>query len=432
LLIAACGSNRPTDPDSLPPFVQWTTPAATSAILEYPTDTVTVEFAAADDGGVISSVTIFLQDAPVVTLSSAPYRTTLNLSGLGHNRPGRVYATATDPTGKKGSTQDTLRFMVRPNDTVRYTMLSLSPCPSARAGHTLSLDAANRRAILFGGESYASFEATNDTWILDLATNQWDSLAAPGPPPVRKDHGAGVLNGTLVVFGGYFIQGGVDTTLQDFATLDLGSLVWTTTEFLPPPPIRSMGAAVIGSELFAYGGSTLPIGTANDSVLLRFDFSDSSWSRVTYGGSGPKLRADAVVVADEEGGRLIVYGGAISTTSLPADASLYRFALTSSLWSSLPQLPQIVTPVTRGAAILDSVNNRALLWGGVDNDGALPTDVWELSLGNLRWRRLATLGAPPAGRTDFDMVFDAVEPRIVVFGGKVGGLGVAETWEARW
>lgn len=432
-LSAGCGSKKPTDADTLPPFVQWVRPTVSGSILDFPADTVTVELSAADDGGVVSQVTVYLQGAPVATLTSAPFRHLLDLSSLGRNRPGSVFATATDRTGKIGSTEDTLRLMVRPQDTVTWTMLAPARVPAPRVGHTWSLDASQRRAILFGGESFVTFEAVNDTWIFDMATDSWDSVAVAAPPPARKDHGAGVVGGTLVVFGGEYLQGGADSVLQDFALLDIDAPVWYTNLFTPIfDPIRSMGTAVLGSRVYAYGGSSIVTGAANDSTLRWFDLSDTSWSEGSAYTNGPRVRVDAAVAADLEANRIFVYGGAPGVSNLPTDASQYRFSPTVDSWSSVPQLPQVVPPVTRAAVVYDSLNNRLLVWGGIDNAGGLPTDVWELSLGNLRWRTLASAGAVPSGRTEHEMVIDRAVPRIIMFGGRVGGVGVAETWEVRW
>jgi len=436
--LPGCGSKRPTDPDTLPPFIQWLSPGVSSAVLEFPTDTVTVEFAAADDGGLISQVRVYLQDAPVATLTSSPFRYTLNLSILGHNRPGRVYATATDPTGKLGSTRDTLRFMVRPKDTVTWTRLFPARQPAPRVGHSLSLDVTRERAILFGGESFAEVplpEVVNDTWIFDFVTNAWDSLALTSPPSERKDHGAGVVGGTLVVLMGRY-RGDTDSMLQDYALLDLGSMVWATNlgNSILSQPLRSMSTTGMASRLYAFGGSSDPSFNfpATDSTLRVFDLFDTSWT--SYTGAFPKTRVDAILAADLEGARLILYGGAAGGgfSALPADASHYRFNPATATWASDPQLPQVVPPLTQGAGVCDSFNNRVLVWGGKDNAGGLPTDVWEFSLGNLRWSRLATAGAPPAGRTEHEMVIDQAGSRAIMFGGRVGGSAVAETWELRW
>jgi hypothetical protein len=432
-LLGGCGGSTPTRPDSLPPFVQWSSPAPSPAVFELPLDTVTVQFSAADDGGTISNVKVYLQGSLIATLTTAPYRTTLDLAALGHNRPSRVYASATDPTGKVGYTADTLSFMVRPVDTVTWTRLIPGLSPAPRVGHTFSLDAARDRALLFGGESFTSLETVNDTWSFLFATNTWDSLAATSPPLVRKDHMAGVVGQTLVVFGGELIRGIDDSLLQDYALLDLNSLAWAANLFSPfLDPLRSAAPAVMGSRVYAYGGSRILAGTADDSTLRYGDLFDTSWSEVSSYTNGPRVRVDAVMVADLEGGRLFVYGGTASPTDLPTNTSNFRFNLSTAAWASDPTRPGDPPALARAAAVYDSLNNRMLMWGGIDGAGGFPTDVWEYSLGSLRWRKLATSGSPPAGRTEHEMVIDAARSRTIMFGGRVSGVGVAETWEMRW
>jgi hypothetical protein len=55
--------------------------------------------------------------------------------------------------------------------------------PPKRFGDTLVLDAARRRAILFGGQAGGFF---SDVWAFEIETNQWTRLAADGAGPASR------------------------------------------------------------------------------------------------------------------------------------------------------------------------------------------------------------------------------------------------------
>ena len=82
------------------------------------------------------------------------------------------------------------------------------PAPSARAYHAMAYDAANDRAIIFGGASNCT--PLNDVWVLTHASGQtgtpaWVQLAPTGPAPDGR-YGTSAAydaaNNRLIVFGG--------------------------------------------------------------------------------------------------------------------------------------------------------------------------------------------------------------------------------------
>jgi len=422
------------DPDTRAPFVGWLTPTVTAGdtVFVFTEDTTTVVLNAGDDGGIISRVQVYLDGALAATLTAAPYQTQLSLAGIRNNRSARVWATATDPTGKIGSTADTLRFVhsVLP-DTATWSQLSPAQSPLARDGFTWELDPATETAYLFGGYSIFTFSSLGDLWSFDLSTNQWDSLSPLGvAPPARVRHGAGLAAGTMVIFAGQFFDLSGDSLLEDYALLDLGTLTWNAGQFdLALRPTQAMSTATFGNDVYAFGGVDIS-GQAHDT-LLRYHVTTDQWQSLSPVNSLPGARASALVAANLEDADLFLFGGNSGViTDPPASASNYRLDLGSLTWASTaaPGPPALA----EGGAIYDSALHRILVWGGRDGAGGHPVEVWEFALGAFSWRQVPTMGTSPTGRTGHRIVYDAARRRLVMFGGRDGATFLSETWELSW
>lgn len=433
LLVAGCGSSKPTEPDDkLPPLITWNSPAADTL---FAADTVTVQFNAADDGGTVSDVKVYVDGTLAATVTASPFRTTLDLSAIGNNRAVFIYATASDPTGKVGVTADTLKFTkALPPDTAVWTQLTgFGTEPISRYGHSMSLDPIGKRAIIFGGYNViGTFAPRNDTWAFDFATDTWDSLATTGTSPdARYVHAGGVVNNLLVVFGGYSVT---DSLMEDFGILDLTGLQWTVSLFGSRPlPSAGIATATIGGQLYLYGGSYDPGAgdPLNSGAMWSFSPADSLFSLIAAT-NPPGGRFMASMAPDLEGGRLFLFGGISGATSTvpPSDASYFLFDTGSEVWDS--KAPSGPPPVQSAVAIYDSLNNRILVWGGKDATGTLSTALWQFSLGGGFWTKVPTTGGPPNGRTNFGMVKDPDSSRAVMFGGFISGNSNGETWELKW
>lgn len=435
ILCASCGDSNPVNPDTRVPFVDWIVPDVAGAgdtVFIFNEDTTTVRVNAGDDGGVISAVRIYLDGTPVATLTTSPYTTLLSLSGIRRNRSARVWATASDPTGKVGSTADTLRFVRNaPPDTATWTPLAPSRSPLARDGYTWELDEPNGRALLFGGYAPATFSSMRDLWSYSLSSDQWDSLVTSGDTVLsRTQHGAGLAGSAMMVFGGEHIEGATDSVLEQYGVLDLGTLTWTALFDVMARPTMAMSSATLGGSVYLYGGVSTPADSAHDS-LVRYSFLGDTWQAVHPSNSLPGDRTLALLVANYDDNELFLYGGSAGRTSdAPAGTSNFRLPLGGLTWISTaaPGPPGLVG----GAAVYDSANHRIVMWGGRSGAGAHPVEVWEFALGAYSWRTMPTQGAPPPGRAGHRLIYDASRNRLVMFGGQASGSWYGDTWQLAW
>lgn len=114
----------------------------------------------------------------------------------------------------------------------------------------------------------------------------------------------------------------------------------------------------------------------------------------------------------------------------PIEQQQHRFTPSASLvvlsglsWSDLA--PTGGPPTSMGTVVLDPGSNRAIEFAGCCNN---PNDVWALVNANgvggaTQWVNLIPNGAPgsPPGRHSHSAVYDAVNNRMIVFGGCLGG-----------
>lgn len=135
-------------------------------------------------------------------------------------------------------------------------------------------------------------------------------------------------------------------------------------------------------------------------------------------------RVNLSTIYDPIGDRLIAYGGFDAVTQR-SDVWELSFPLSgSSSWSQL-DVPAGPPPRAGHSAIYDPLNQRMLIFGGVQNQGETQVhlnDTWALSLqGTPTWTHLITTGTP-AGRYIHAAVYDSRRHRMVVHGGRGGGV----------
>lgn len=69
-----------------------------------------------------------------------------------------------------------------------------------RSSHTLSL--IGTKAYIFGGEIRPREPVDNALHVVDIKSGAYEAINAPNAPPARVGHVAGVIAGSIYVFGG--------------------------------------------------------------------------------------------------------------------------------------------------------------------------------------------------------------------------------------
>ena len=166
------------------------------------------------------------------------------------------------------------------------------------------------------------------------------------------------------------------------------------------------------------------------SLLLFTGVSSAQWSSR---GPAPRLAQSAVL--DTTSNKMIVFGGYTSTNDSPASTHFNDVWYLTSATSTSPDATWQVATVAAGpiptpraghSAVLDSVNDRMIIFGGFEGF-ALPVenDVWVLENadgvgGTPTWIQLSPVGTPPAARSNHTAVYNPNSNRMIVFGGNNG------------
>jgi N-acetylneuraminic acid mutarotase len=152
--------------------------------------------------------------------------------------------------------------------------------PPARAYHSLSLDPASGKVVLFGGYDGSSY--FDDTWVYDPATSRWTDAAPTGEVPAARSQASMVYHSEfakMVLFGGYDGSRQYDDTWAYDPVTDR----WSLVKAAGVPPAGRHGQAMIydsgADKIILFGGSSAtmaPHGASSTTTFL-----NDTWS---YGG----------------------------------------------------------------------------------------------------------------------------------------------------
>ena len=184
--------------------------------------------------------------------------------------------------------------------------------PTPRGGQSSALLGASQMLVFGGTHSgeRGAFVYCNDLWALDTATTPmlWHKPAVAGAPPApRYGHGCCVLGGNrMYIFGG---KGAGGALLNDLWELDVEAWAWkqciSTTA--PPSPRLGHSQVAVGGRIVVFGGWD---GAVANNELWAYDRAALAWSRPRAMGLPPTPRQGHVGVLHNQGGRMLVFGGA--------------------------------------------------------------------------------------------------------------------------
>src|SRR5262249_3946910 len=102
----------------------------------------------------------------------------------------------------------------------------------------------------------------------------------------------------------------------------------------------------------------------------------------------------------------------------------WSLALSSALaWTQLTATGALPPALGDHSGIYDALNDRLVVFGGQTASNQFTNKVWSLSLaGSGSWTEISPSGTPPTARTDHSAVYDALRSRMIIFGGTDGSV----------
>lgn len=149
------------------------------------------------------------------------------------------------------------------------------------------------------------------------------------------------------------------------------------------------------------------------------------WRELTQARMSPRTAASAVYDAARQ--QMVLFGGVDGTGTLQDEVWALDLTPLSETWTRL-QHGLGPSPRTQHTAVYDIVNERMIIFGGRTARGELEDDVWalDLSLDIPQWTRLPD---GPAPREEHTAIYDQANQRMIVFGGVTAdGRTVNDVW----
>lgn len=231
--------------------------------------------------------------------------------------------------------------------------------PSARKWFAAAYDRNRKRLVLFGGLT-ASGAASGETWEWD--GQDWTQVSETGPP-ARVLHAMAFDSSKNVVtlFGGELL-GAPGTVLND--TWEWNGQYWTQQEDAGPNRyLHAMAYDDSRKRLVLFGGADEQTHEQGDT----WEWDGTTWTQRTD--FGPPSCSNASLVFT--GANCVLFGGTHSFF-LPQKQT---WTWNGTYWTAR----QDMGPSARSAhaAAFDTVRQRVVLFGGIDQTQSLLGDTWE-------------------------------------------------------
>jgi len=280
------------------------------------------------------------------------------------------------------------------------------------SGHVMVHDTFSDRLVVFGGDR--SNVLCNETWAYDFATGQWHQLHPTGSlPPARRNSAAvyDSLNNRMVVFGGYD-----GTFLNDTWALDLTPGVESWSQIAGGgtlPKGRNYSSLVmddVNQRAILHGGYSQ--GQLRDTWVLDLTLTAETWNNAAIVTAGvPNLPSNGHSACFDPATQLMVL-----FRSQYDEVWTLDFNAATPTWTNIT--PGGATPGVRGSAtaIFDPLSNSMIVQGGAVGDVAL-ADTWSFSLTTGTWTQLAD-EPESGGRRYHTAVYDSIRQQMVSFGGR--------------
>ncbi|MEM4385349.1 MAG: kelch repeat-containing protein [Candidatus Anstonellales archaeon] len=217
--------------------------------------------------------------------------------------------------------------------------------------------------VIFGGDDGIVYHRLGDTYWYNHITSEIEKLSTL--PSGRIEHTMVRYNNKLYVFGGYGGEYNQPAThLNDIVEFDIFNNKWTTINASnPPSPRMAHSAVVIGNYMYVFGGYD---GTNFNNELWRYNFTNSTWTKLNPTGNLPQPRAEHISFAKD--GELYI-GFGLSGHTFYRD--LWKYNPSDNTWT------QVFNNAPYGVAgsTCHVIDNKLYVFFGRDDNNIFNTAI---------------------------------------------------------
>lgn len=308
---------------------------------------------------------------------------------------------------------------------VKWTDISPSYCPEARARHALASIFGTEEVLMFGGYTRpgsVSYQL-DDTWTFNISTNSWTNRSTTPNPGKRQRHAMASIYGydRVVLFGGY-----LNDEVGDTWVYDLSENKWSAKATGPPKRNWHAMAPIYGHDrALLFGGSDGGVGAYNDTWV--YDLSLNSWSKKSPtfkpGGAILNKRNQHGMASVWGTDKVVLFGGIEDPYKYVNDTWVYD--LSDNEWTK--KFPKGSQPVPLSKHAMATIYNtdKVLLFSGYDDWNSL-NETWVYDLSDNIWTQYYPPNKPSI--RFFSATAGVYETnKVVLFGGS--GFGYQnDTW----
>eukprot|EP00028_Trichosphaerium_sp_Am-I-7-wt_P004044 CAMPEP_0168520586 /NCGR_PEP_ID=MMETSP0405-20121227/8110_1 /TAXON_ID=498012 /ORGANISM="Trichosphaerium sp, Strain Am-I-7 wt" /LENGTH=639 /DNA_ID=CAMNT_0008541565 /DNA_START=97 /DNA_END=2016 /DNA_ORIENTATION=- len=267
------------------------------------------------------------------------------------------------------------------------------------------------RMVLFGGYGGRYFD---DLYTFNPERLEWVLEHTTGKKPRCAHTGISIGNHT-------FIFGGFDGKVQfnDFWVLDTDTMVWTEVVCeSPPPPHCYHTSSVVGTKLYIFSGwdgniRMNEIYVINTSEIKYNEVTkqmEGKWEAVKTHGTAPSKRAAATATVVQK--KVYFFGGTNGDVML-ADLHVLD---TETMHCSVPEVSGDIPPAIAYHSAV-AISSKIFVFGG-HNGGARTNNVYMFDTQRLKWSYFKVKGQVPTPRSHCSAT--VFQNKVILFGGYDG------------
>ncbi len=256
--------------------------------------------------GVTGDPDVVIDESTIAGLGAAAYSDSFDDAGSVTLAPGQsMTLTLTFSPAAAGSPQATLSIAHSGDNAPLKIALAGTGVDGEywTAGTSMPAPLGEVASAVIDGKVYAVGDASNGTFVYDIATNTWTSKA-PRPYPAKDQLGQ-AANGKFYVFGGVNAPAGFKVAMNKVQIYDPATNAWSLGADMPFPTFAA-STTVIGGIIFVAGGVT----NGPDNTLVttdqvaKYDPATNAWTMLASMKQGRNSAPGGT-----DGSRFFIFGG---------------------------------------------------------------------------------------------------------------------------